>query len=272
MSTKNKNSSAHLIRYWDVFKTSIKNNFVREFIYRSNILAMTLADLIWIFIEIAFFEVIYSNITAINSWTKEQTFFFLGVFVSADALFMTFFQRNFWQFPALVNQGELDIFLTKPINAVFLATTRYVNFTQLFSLVVGVYLIHKYGPPAGFMGGWHWLLIPLWIIVGTLAQFLIRFTFVMCSFWIERGIAVSRLYYQFYSLANKPDLIYPKLFRYLIKTILPFAFIGSVPSQALLGMAKAVDYGLMVLSLGAYCVICVFMWKRGLKRYQSASS
>lgn len=258
--------------YWDVFKTSLKNNFVREFIYRSNILAMTVADLIWIAIEVGFFEIIYSNIDSINGWTREQTFFFLGIFVAADALFITFFQRNFWMFPQLVNQGELDVLLTKPINAVFLATTRYINFTQLMSLFVGVFLIHKYGDAAGFQGGWRWALIPVWVVIGTAVQFLIRFNFVIWSFWIERGFAVSRLYYQFYSLANKPDLIYPTFFRYIMKTALPFAFIGSIPAQALLGLAKPTDYLLMFLSLSAYAFLSVVLWKKGLKRYQSASS
>jgi ABC-type uncharacterized transport system permease subunit len=60
-------------QYFDVFKTIFKNNIVREFIYRSNTIAMTIADMIWVVVELAFFEVIYSNIGDINGWTKEQT-------------------------------------------------------------------------------------------------------------------------------------------------------------------------------------------------------
>ena len=95
--------------------TIMKNNFVREFIYRSNTIAMTFADMIWVAVEYAFFEVIYSNIGSINGWNREQTFFFLGIFISSDSLFTTFFQRSFWNFPNLINQGDLDIILTKPI-------------------------------------------------------------------------------------------------------------------------------------------------------------
>ena len=259
-------------KYFDVLKTIFKNNIVREFIYRSNTIAMTVADMIWIAVELAFFEVIYSNIGNVNGWTKEQTFFFLGIFISSDALFTTGFQRSFWNFPYLISQGDLDILLTKPINAAFLATFKEINFSQLLNLFLGFYIIHYYGPAAGFDGGLAWFGVVFWIIVGLITQYLMRFWFCIWSFWLDRGITVSRLYYQFYSLANKPEALYPKAVRFLIKTALPFAFLGSIPAQALTKRGSPYDYLLVLGVLTGYALSVVFLWKRGLKRYQSASS
>ncbi len=255
-----------------VLQVSIKNNFVREFIYRSNMFAMAFADLMWVLIEASFFEVIYSNVDSINGWTRPQTYFFLGIFVAADSLFTTFFQRNFWMFPSLVNQGEFDTLLTKPVNAAFLATTRYVNFSQLANLGLGIWIIQHFGPAAGFEGGSAWLLVIGWVIVGLTAQFLLRFAFVVWSFWTERGFTVQHLYYQMYALANKPDGIYPRAIRFILKTALPFAFIGSVPSQAILGKAERSDYFLLIASLSGFYFLNRFLWRKGLDRYQSASS
>jgi ABC-2 type transport system permease protein len=120
-------------QYADVLFTVLKNNIVREFIYRANTIALTVADMIWVVVEFAFFDVIYSNIGSVNGWTREQTFFFLGIFISSDALFTTLFQRSFWNFPYLVSTGELDILLTKPVNAAFLATFKEMNFSQLLN-------------------------------------------------------------------------------------------------------------------------------------------
>ncbi len=258
--------------YFDVLKTIFKNNLVREFIYRSNTIALTIADLIWVVVEYAFFEVIYSNIGTINGWTKEQTFFFLGVFISSDALFTTFFQRSFWNFPYLISQGDLDVLLTKPINAAFLATFKELNFSQLLNLVLGFYIINHYGPAAGFAGGLAWLGVVFWIFIGLITQYLVRFVFCIWSFWLDRGLTVSRLYYQFYALANKPDGLYPTAVRYLIKTALPFAFLGSVPAVVLTGRGNGQEYLLVFSVLIAYFAFLVFLWKRGLRRYQSASS
>jgi ABC-2 type transport system permease protein len=237
--------------YWDVFITTLKNNFVKEFIYRSNTFAMTFADIIWVFVEFAFFEVIYSNIGSINGWGREQCFFFLGIFISSDALFTTLFQRSFWDFPFLINRGDLDILLTKPVHSVFLATTKDINFTQVVNLCLAVIF---------------------WIVIGLLTQFLMRFISVVCAFWLERGMTVSQLYYQLYALANKPEGMYPVAIRYVIKTALPFAFMGSIPARALMGQLPLGDYFLVALVLAAYIYFARFLWKKGLLQYQSASS
>jgi ABC-2 type transport system permease protein len=258
--------------YFDVLKTIFKNNIVREFIYRSNTIALTVADLIWVVVEFAFFDVIYSNIGNVNGWSKEQTFFFLGIFISSDALFTTFFQRSFWNFPYLVSQGDLDILLTKPVNAAFLATFKELNFSQIINLVLGFYIIHHYGNAAGFDGGIAWFGVVFWIFIGLITQYLMRFWFSIWSFWLDRGVTVSRLYYQFYALANKPDGLYPVGVRFLIKTALPFAFMGSIPAKVLTHRGSPFDYVLVLGVLVAYGGFVVVLWKAGLRRYQSASS
>src|SRR3954467_12156691 len=150
-------------KYLDIFGVQIKNNFVREAVYRSNFLMMVSVDLIWIFVEFSLFAVIYSNTTVVAGWTRDQVFFFLGVFFASDAVFTTFFQRNFWNFSDLVNKGELDILLTKPVHPLFLSLPRYINLTASFNIVLGFGIAARYAHDAGFAGGWHWLLAVAWL-------------------------------------------------------------------------------------------------------------
>src|SRR5688572_14693028 len=100
-------------RYLDAYRVQVKNNFVREAVYRTNFISALVVDAIWIGVEFSLFSVLYANTSSLSGWTKEQVFFFLGIFFSSDALFTIFFQRNFWSFSDLINKGELDILLTK---------------------------------------------------------------------------------------------------------------------------------------------------------------
>jgi ABC-2 type transport system permease protein len=259
-------------RYAHVFATQLKNNFVREAVYRSNFLTMLVVDLVWIGVEFTLFTVIYANTPTLAGWTKEQVFFFLGIFFASDALFTTFFQRNFWNFSDLVNKGELDILLTKPVNAVFLALTRWMSLTSIFNLFLGIGIAIRYAEPAGFEGGWKWALLPFWLLFGLVSALLIRFAFSIWIFWTDRSWAISRLYYQFFNFATKPDGIFPIAIRYSIMTFIPFAFIGSVPTRALLHGLTASEYLLLVIVLSAFFAFDSFFWRRGLRRYQSASS
>jgi ABC-2 type transport system permease protein len=259
-------------RYVRVFGIQVKNNFVREAVYRSNFLTMLAVDLIWIAVELALFAVIYANTSTLAGWTQDQVYFFMGVFFASDALFTTFFQRNFWNFSDLVNHGELDILLTKPISPLFLALTRWINMTSIFNLFLGIAIAVRYADRAGFEGGWRWALLPVWLGIGLLSALLLRFAFSIWVFWTERSWAMSRLYYQFFAFATKPDSVYPKAVRYLILTALPFAFIGSVPARALLHGLEGWGYGLLAGVLGALFVLDTALWRAGLRRYQSASS
>lgn len=261
-----------LAHYLEVYRVQLKNNWVREAVYRTNFLTTVAVDVIWMIVELSLFAVIYANVTTLAGWTRDQVYFFLGIFFATDALYTTLFQRNFWQFSDLVNKGELDILLTKPVNPLFLALSRWINLTNIVNVALGAIIAIRYAEPAGFPGGVYWLAIPCWMVVGMVTQTLLRFTFAIWIFWTERSFALSRLYYQFFQLATKPDSLYPKAIRYIILTVLPFAFISSVPTRAVLHGLEYWEYGLVAGVILMFTVVNVALWKAGLKRYQSASS
>lgn len=258
--------------YTRVFLVQVKNNFVREAVYRTNFLTSILVDFIWIGVEFSLFAIIYANVETLAGWTKPQVYFFLGMFFSADAIFSVLFQTNFWHFSDLVNKGELDILLTKPVHPLFLALTRWMNLTSIFNVLLGLAICVRYADQAGFEGGWKWLYFLLWIPFGALVELLIRFLFSIWIFWTDRSFAISRLYYQFFAFATKPDALYPQWIRYLILTIIPFGFVSSVPSRALLHGISAQEFLSMFIVLILLWGLNAFLWKTGLKRYQSASS
>ncbi len=261
-----------LTQYMEIYRVQFKNNFIREAVYRTNFLTAVMVDVIWMGVEISLFSVLYANVTTLGGWTREQVYFFLGIFFASDALFTVFFQRNFWSFSDLVNKGELDILLTKPVHPLFLALSRSINITAGFNIILGLTISYRYSILAGFPGGLHWFLVIFWLLFGLISALLIRFTFSVWVFWTDRSWAISRLYYQFFAFATKPDTIYPKAIRYLILTALPFAFIGSVPTRALLHGLTIQEYVGGFFVLFAFFLLNSFLWSRGLARYQSASS
>lgn len=261
-----------LQRYLRIYWIQIRNNFVREAVYRTNFITTVWVDVIWMAIEMSLFTVIYANVPTLAGWTRDQVFFFLGIFFASDALFSTFFMRNFWMFSDLVNKGELDILLTKPVHPLFLALSRWISLTAIFNFFLGVGIAIRFAGPAGFSGGWSWGLVFAWLSIGLLSAVLIRFAFSIWIFWTERSWALSRLYYQFFHFATKPDALYPPMIRYAFLTALPFAFIGSVPARALLHGLSPREYLLVFGVLSTFLAFNTWAWRAGLKRYQSASS
>lgn len=261
-----------MLKYFRVYLVQLRNTWIREAVYRSNFLTNLVVDVAWVSVEAGMFEVLYSNTADLAGWTKPQAFFFLGLFFAADALYTVLFNRAFWMFPDLVNKGELDILLTKPINSLFLALTRWITLAPILNIVFGVGICIYFADAAGFPGGWAWLSLPFWLVVGAMFQTLLRFLFVLAVFWTERGFSLARMYYQFFQLATKPHTIYPVWIRWILMTALPFAFIASVPAQTIL---KGVDTQALT-AMGIVFVVLWgldwYLWRKGLRRYVSASS
>lgn len=250
----------------------LRNNWVREVIYRPNFLTAGIVDFVWFITEISLFTVIYAHTSSLAGWTQMQVYFFLGVFFVSDAFFTVFMSRNFWMFSDLVSKGELDTFLLKPAPALLLILTRSMNLTAVFNILLGVAVMIRFAKPAGFAGGWLWLDAFFWVLIGFFSQTVLRFLFSVWVFWTDRGFTLSALYYNLFTLATKPDRMYPQILRYIIMTALPFALIASIPARALLeGLSQetklAVGGSLLGLTL-----LSGLLWKRGLLRYQSASS
>ena len=147
-----------------------------------------------------------------------------------------------------------------------------INLTAVFNIFLGLAIAVKYAQPAGFQGGIYWLGLGFWLVIGLLTAVLLRFAFSIWVFWTDRAWALSRIYYQFFAFATKPDTLYPKTIRYLILTALPFAFIGSVPARALLYGLSAKEYFTVFFVLFTFFLVNSALWKLGLRRYQSASS
>ena len=263
---------ASLAKHGRIFLVELKNNWVREVIYRSNFITAALVDLVWIIVEATLFNVLYSHVQTVAGWTLHQTYFFLGVFFASDALFTLFFSRNFWTFTDYVAKGEFDILLIKPANALFLATTRAMNLTAGFNVILGFIIMFRFGHQAGFAGGVAWLHVFGWLLIGLMSQFLLRLFFMVWVFWTDRGFSLALMYYKLFELATKPDLLYPYMVRFIILTIIPFGFIGSVPARAILQGLTPGEYFRVFGVLVALALVNMRLWKRGMLRYQSASS
>lgn len=256
-----------------IFSVNFRNNLGREIYYRQNFVAGFLLDMSWYGLELVFFKFLYSHTSSIAGWTQQQTQFLLGFFFIADGLFSFLFSRNFWNFVGLIHRGELDLYLLKPVNTIFLTLTRSLAISSLFSMVFGLLVLLRAAPEAGFSGSLlAWVQLLAWVAAATAVQFVFRFVMVVLVFWSERGWVWGRLYYSLYSLASKPDTMFPSIVRGVLLTILPFAWTAAMPTRALLGSLNALEWISLVGVLFGMSFLGRALWFRGLRRYQSASS
>src|SRR3989344_4383540 len=114
-------------RYLKIFWAFFTNSLIREMQFRSHFWIYVIVNLIWAGLALATFKFIFGQINQVGDWTFPAILLLTAVFYLFDRFFQFLFETNFHRFNFLVNSGDLDLILTKPLSAQFFISLRQVS-------------------------------------------------------------------------------------------------------------------------------------------------
>jgi len=110
------------------------------------------------------------------------------------------------------------------------------------------------------------------ILVGNLLFYLVHLGFLIPVFWTHSGRGLDELFYNLERFAEKPHQIYRGWLRYVLLSVLPFGVVVSVPAHALFHGLTWTTLAHVVLVAAGYFAFVLWLWKKALRSYASASS
>lgn len=240
--------------------------------YRANMLMVILGTYGYTGMMLVFIEVLFSKVESIAGWSKYgmMLLFATGQFVIY--LFWIFFEPLQEKFSELINDGELDLYLTKPISAYWNVVSSEFNLIQSvpsIALAVGMfaYVLAKLDltfTPLVL------ILIPSTLIsTGIMIGLYSIVSF--AAFWLTDTRELNSMQGSLLSLDQFPPDIFPKGIKAL-SFIFPINLLAYPQTKLLLENKLNIYLLLQPLSLITLIAVITLMWKRGLKRYSSASS
>jgi ABC-2 type transport system permease protein len=251
------------------FKTSLSADLQ----YRMNFTVRIVTDIIWYASQIATFHVVYRYTPALGGWSLAQSQFFLAVLFLTDALWMLFFSATFDHFSDKVGRGELDYLLTKPINSQFFVSFQRIATPFVLNAVLSfVFLLWSYAQLPGESSSLRLLWLALLVPCGLVLTYGMRFFFSVSALVFTRADSLQYVWHQVYRLGMRPDSIFPLWLRYILLSMLPMAFVASVPARVVIEGPELWLIALAIsLALGMVWVTNRF-WRYCLRFYSSASS
>lgn len=243
-----------------------------ELEYRFNIGARIVTDILWYIAQLSVFEVLFRHTNSLNGWTLSETRVFMGCLFVTDALYMMLFSENLDRMGEKVRKGDLDLLLVKPVNSQWMLSFQKVSVAYLGNLAIAfAWLAWSLSQIEGF----NWLSVG-WLVftvpIGVSIIYAIRFMTSATSLFFTRADAVNYIWYQVYRLGTRPDNLYPAILRYAVLSVIPIAFLASVPAQIILGKTGPA-WLIWGACLGAFLIyLSSRVWNRGLRAYSSASS
>lgn len=260
-------------RYMNLWISFFNNSLTRDMEYKANLIGGIIVDVIFYSVQYFFFSIIYSYVDTLGSFTREDIMVFLIITFISDTIYMFLFSGNLFPLNRLVVQGDLDFVLLKPINSQFLVSFRYVKSYALFSLVILILmLVRQCSIHTNDIGMWNYVIFSISFLCGVAIWYSIDFLIACLTFWFKNFTVGGWMSHELLKFSSRPDSIYTGLTRKILFSFVPMALVSSVPARMLL---YGINIQLLILQI---CVTLIalsltfLVWKRGLLRYESASS
>ena len=225
-------------------------------------------------IQLLTFSAIYENVDTIGAWGKGEMILYIGTFSLLNAVNMMICFFGLESIPGKIVNGGLDLYLTKPISPLFRLTFEQMNPGSSLLILFSVLII-----------GYGLQISGITLSIGTLIAYI---------FWV---ILMQLLYYEmavlirsmtFYVLSNNritqleeallsmcfqvPGIAFYGIYKFLFYVLLPYGIMATLPVQSMIGEMTWEMALLGILTVVGFSVLTALVWKKGLRRYNSASS
>lgn len=223
--------------------------------------------------QVFLFHTIYAQVGGIGGWSQGEMLIFIGTFALLNAISMTLCFFGVLTIPQKIISGELDLYLTKPMNPLLRLTFEHVDMGS-FPLVFLSIGIVAHG--VSVMG----VQVPLLRVLGYVALVLL-----MAVLYYDVELLLRILPFFFPSMQQAwrleellemnmrlPGTLFQGVWKVLFYLVLPYGLMATVPAQCLTGALRWQGLLYAVGLVLCFTVGTLWLWRAGLRSYRSASS
>src|SRR3989344_719722 len=219
-----------MMRYIKLYFVFVKHNINRELQYRPDFFFTLFGRILWFLLSIFFFSVLYGHTPAINGWSLYQALLLVGIFDLIETVMFTMFWMNFSRMPSYINEGELDFFLLKPVDAQFLVSTNFFSISfaaSIFSPIILIIasIINLHLPISAIQIA----VFILTLLLSMVVFYSLWFLTVISLFWLNKVYEIQELFISIFAFMRYPTSIYEGAIRGGFTFVVPVIFTVLVP-------------------------------------------
>lgn len=260
------------MRYLKIFFQMAGANLRGLMSFKADFLVSFFAGLLSQTIGLVFLGVLFQNIPAVAGWNVYEVALLYGTIFVSEGILTLFFQgtNGLWR---QVRIGNFDRYMVRPIPVTLQIYGLQTNLagagTAVTGLAVIMYSLWKLGLGLPW---WKICLLAVSLFLGAVIRVNINFAASCISVITQGGAGGNETIYKMQELAKYPLDIYPRTFRVILVSLLPFAAISYVPTAVILDRVSLVYW--LVLPVATILIILVRkgMFNKGLDNYEGAGN
>ncbi|MDP9292120.1 MAG: ABC-2 family transporter protein [Verrucomicrobiota bacterium] len=261
-------------KYLKVFDIGLQNTFV----YRWNFLLRSLFGLVPLVGTVFIWQAIFRERSGmVGNYDYPSMIFYFLMTILVDSLVTP--TEDEWQIAADIRDGQINAFLTKPMNYLGYRLSLFLSYRSLYTVItipaVGLIFLYFHSYVRLPNDPLTWLLFLLSLAMAGLIQFFIAYSLAMLAFWILEISTIVFILYSFeYFLSGHifPLDIMPHWFQSLLHW-LPFTYELFFPIALFLEKIRGADVASGLAIQACWLLIAWStaraMWHFGVRRYQA---
>ncbi|MBU1142415.1 MAG: ABC-2 family transporter protein [Firmicutes bacterium] len=261
------------MRFLKIYGIFLKQYIKRLMEYRVDFLIGMFAFIFTQAAGLLFLYIIFQNINALAGFSIDEILLMYAISLLPRGIDHLLFD-NLWLLPRTVRQGSMDRYLLRPINTLYQFIIERFQPDAFGEIFLGTALLIVTLGRLDFAITLYNITGLLSIVfVGTFIYTGLKLLTSSTSFWLKNSYPLMQITYNISDYTKYPILIYPKFIRLLMTFIIPFALISYYPALYLLGQMEYLTVmGYLVTVTGVLVFLGLFVWKKGLKHYESTGS
>ncbi len=142
-------------KYLRLTAVFMKLSIMSQLEYRVNFISGVAVETGWMLVKLLYVAVVYRVGVSIGTFTPDHIMIFIGIYVLMTGFYMLYY-HNFTGMGKMVQSGELDMYLVKPVSLQFIVTLRQWSFPMfLTNMTAGtILIITGWASCELFAGGW----------------------------------------------------------------------------------------------------------------------
>lgn len=263
------------MRYIKLYATYAKLSLMSKLVYKVNAIIGILAFLFMEATSLLTLYILVSSVPSIDGYNIYQIGMLFGITNMAVGIDHLFTDRLWTVAYFEVKHGKLDHMFLRPVPVLFQVIASEVQLEALGELIVAVAMISFCGSRVEISGGvGAILLVVLGIICAALIISSFKIMVASLAFKFKRSGPLLQFIYNFSGFTKYPMNIYPKAIRVILTFIIPLGLCLFYPFDNLFRPIESPHLiALMMVGFTAlFSTVCIFVWSKLVKMYESTGT
>ena len=251
----------------------IKMKLTHMMVFRISFFGAFFVDGTMFVIQLLVFSAIYTQIDSIGGWTQGEMIIFIGTFSLINAINMVIYFFGVNDIPSKIINGNLDHYITKPINPLLRLTFENINPGSLPLVFVSIGIIIYGVSQTGIVISVTKVVVYiLLVLIMTVLYYDVELILRTIPFFIISATNITRLEELLVFCMKVPGVLFKGVFKVLFYFILPYGIMATIPTQFISGTLTPYGFAYSVLIVILFTGFTMWFWNFGLRHYKSVSS